>query len=141
MSMPYITGRPPRRAGLPTSTSALLALMLLLPACAQATGPALYNPQSVAMSVNLEFANGDEFRNVVDARELKVLTTDAPVKRLRIFLGSGKMLDEGVADTAALSKGIDKPRNQVWVVDGEHICVLDSRKFKRKPGFRCPAAP
>lgn len=138
MFMLYITGRQPRRAGLPASTSALLALMLLLPACAQAAGPSLYNPQSVAMSVNLEFANGDEFRNVVDARELKVLATDAQIRRLRVFLGSGKMLDDGPAETTALRKAIDKPRNQVWVVDGERVCVLDSRQFKRKAGMHCP---
>lgn len=118
----------------------LLAALALPAAFARGAGPTLYNPQTDAMSVDITFANGDEFRNVVNAKELKPLGSDAQITGVRVFLSSGQVLEANPDDALRLRGRIDKPQNQVWVVDGAHICVFDSHKFKRKAGLKCPAA-
>jgi len=117
----------------------LLAALALPAAFARGAGPTLYNPQTDAMSVDITFANGDEFRNVVNAKELKPLGSNAQITGVRVFLGSGGVLEASPDDAVRLRGKIDRPQDQVWVVDGARICVMDAHKFKRKVGMKCGA--
>jgi len=128
-------GLVPRRHSRLQAT-ALLATLLLLPAFALAAGPSIYNPQTTAMSVDINFANGDEFRNVINSNELKVLGSDAQITSVQVYLSNG-VLTATESDTPRLRGSIARPGDQVWVVDGVHICVVSVHKFKRKLGFKC----
>lgn len=117
----------------------LAALALLAAGRGQAASLTVYNSQDTALSAHVLFDKGEEFRGVIAAREQKSLHENGQISTVQVFLSSGKVLNVNEAQAPLLRGKLAKPADQVWVIDGAQICVVDAHKFRKKAGYKCPA--
>jgi len=103
----------------------------------KAAGPVFYNPSNEEILLHVYFYEGPAFQGVIPAGEALALPNAWQVRGLEARLSSGEILILSKEEALKLRSGIEKPRSQVWVIDGFHVCVVESRKFKRERDFHC----
>jgi hypothetical protein len=116
-------------------------LRFLLAAMSRDAGPEFFNATDVPVTLRVKFAEGPDF--VITLPPGKVILFPFPwqVTELKAQLNGGRLLRIAKDEAPSLRSGIDKPRNQVWVIDSTHDCVVAARKVIPDRGLHCSSIP
>ena len=119
---------------------ALVLSVFSLTAMSRAAGPGFFNATDVPVALRAKFAEGPDFVIALPPGKVVLFPLPWQVAELEARLNGGTLLRVAKDEAPSLRSGIDKPRNQVWVIDSTHVCVVSARRVI-EAGFHCSSIP
>jgi hypothetical protein len=119
---------------------ALVLSAFLLTAASRAAGPGFFNATDGPVELRAKFADGPDFVITLPAGKVVLFSFAWQVTELEAHLNGGTLIKVAKDKAASLRRDIDKPRNQVWVIDGTQVCVVSARKSVPETGFHCASS-
>jgi hypothetical protein len=92
------------------------------------------------VALRVKFAEGPDFVITLPPGKVVLFPSPWQVTELDAQLNGGTLLKVAKDEASALRSGIDKPRNQVWVIDNKQVCVVKARMFTPTPAFHCASS-
>jgi hypothetical protein len=118
----------------------LCACLIPVHALSKDLGPTFFNATDEVISIEIAYSQGSGFRGDLAPGQLERWPFAWQVQTVKVQLKDGRSFGVSEAEAVHLRGKLTKPRAQVWVIDGSHICVVASRRFKATKGLRCPVS-
>ena len=108
------------------------------PASSSDAGPAFFNATNDVIVIDVSYSQGSGLRGDLAPGQVERWPFAWQVQTIKVQLTGGRSLKLSGADAMGRWEKFAEPKTQVWVIDGSRICVVASRGFEAKKGFRCP---